>query len=107
MRSLKPMDPGHHEYPAAFGLAGETTVFQHHELRAGRSERVRPRRDKIQNQNIWHAQNQRLVQSLVGESPKRTDQVAQRLVLSFLRVPYCESNTVFGPFEFDVPPVVE
>ena len=106
-RSVKPMNPGHHEYPAAFRLAGETTVFQNHELCAVRSERVRTRSDEVQNKNIRHSNNQRFTLPIVGKSNKRTDHVAQSFVLPFRRVPQCESKTIFRLFEFNLPPVVK
>src|SRR5437588_330811 len=101
------MNPGHHEYLAAFRLVGETTVFQNHELRAVRSKRVRPRSYEIQNKNIRHSNNQRFTLPMVGKSNKRTDHVAQSFVLPFRWVPHCESKTIFRPFEFNLPPVVK
>src|SRR5262245_12563334 len=101
------MNPGQHEYPAAFWLPGETAVFQNHELCAVRSERVRTRRDEVQNKNIRHSNDQRLTPPMLGKSNKRTDQVAQSFVLPFGWVPQCESKTIFRLFEFNLPPVVK
>src|SRR6516225_9991391 len=101
------MNRGQHEYPAAFRLAGETAVFQDHELCAVSSERVRTRGYEVQNKNIRHSNNQRFTPPTVGKSNERADHVAQSFVLPFRWVPQCESKPVFRLFEFNLPPVVK